>query len=343
MAVVESRPEEDRGAVSSAKKPSGTWSRRITLTLVVAFVLLFPIIAVPLFESYAYVITLGIIALMWIAMSASWNIIGGFAGYISLGHGVFYAVGAYAAGLGLAHWGISPFLFAPVAGLAALAVGFLAGLITLRTRGPAFIISTIALLFLMFLFFDNWDYIGGSSGFDLPLFDFPIQWLKVPFYYGMAVAAMGAVYLSYKVAHSKFGLGLRAISQDETKAEVAGINTRWYKVWAFALSAYFIGFVGALWGYNLTHLRPVAFFAIAIAARMVLMAIIGGRGTVAGPVIGAVLIVGITEFTVRQFGESSLNIAVAGVILIITLLFFPEGIVGSLREKGKLPAFLDWD
>jgi branched-chain amino acid transport system permease protein len=340
VAVVERREgviEETPG-----RKP-GTRSRRVALIAAIALVLLFPLIAYPIFDSYAYVMQVGLLILMWIAMSSSWNIIGGFAGYISLGHGVFFAVGGYSAGLALAHWGISPFLFLPAAGLAAMAVGFLAGLITLRTRGPAFIVATIAMLFLFLLWFDNWDFIGESSGLDLPLFQFPVRFLKVPFYYAMAVSAMGAVYLSYRVAHSKFGLGLRAISQDETKAEVAGINTRWYKVWAFALSAFFIGTAGAIYGYSLTHLRPLTFFAIAVAARMVLMAIIGGRGTVAGPVLGAILIIGVNEFAVRQFGQTALNIVFIGLILVVALLFFPLGIVGSLRKAGKLPAFLDWD
>ena len=350
MAVVERREllEEVPGP-----KP-GRRSRRVTLALSLGLVILFPVIARPVFDSYAYVMQLGMLALMWIAMSSSWNIIGGFAGYISLGHGLFYAIGGYSAGLALAHWGISPFLFLPVAGLAAMAAGFLAGLITLRTRGPAFIVATIAMLFLGLLTFDNWEWIGASSGLDLPLFDLtwigdtfgaenPVEFLKVPFYYAMAVTAIGAVYMSYRIAHSKFGLGLRAISQDETKAEVAGINTRWYKVWAFALSAIFIGMAGAIYGYSLTHLRPLTFFAIAVAARMVLMAIIGGRGTVAGPVIGAILILSVNEVAVRQFGESALNIVFTGLILVGTLLFFPEGVVGSLRKAGRLPAFLDWD
>jgi branched-chain amino acid transport system permease protein len=340
VAVVEMRDQLVDGA--PGRKP-GARSRRVALMVTLALVLLFPLIAIPIFDSYAYVMQVGMLILMWIAMSSSWNIIGGFAGYISLGHGVFFAVGGYTAGLALAHWEISPFLFLPLAGLAAMGVGFLAGLITLRTRGPAFIVATIAMLFLFLLWFDNWNFIGGSSGLDLPLFQFPIRWLKVPFYYAMAISAMGAVYLSYRVAHSKFGLGLRAISQDETKAEVAGINTRWYKVWAFALSAYFIGTAGAIYGYSLTHLRPLTFFAIAVAARMVLMAIIGGRGTVAGPVLGAILIIGVNEFAVRQLGQTELNIVFTGVILVVALLFFPEGIVGSLRKAGKLPAFLDWD
>ena len=284
--IIEKSDEGDLTPTSDGR-PKGVMSRRVTIVVLLAMILLYPFIARSIFSSYNYVMQLGIVVLMWIAMSSSWNIIGGFAGYISLGHAVFYAIGGYVSGMMLIHWGVSPFLTAPIAGLAAVAFGLVAGLITLRTRGPAFIISTIAMLLLTLLFLDNWEFVGGTDGVNLPLPQFPIEWLKVPFYYAMAVGAIGAVYLSYRVAHSKFGLGLRAISQDETKAEVAGINTRWYKVMAFALSAFFIGFVGGIWGYTLTYLRPVAFLAIAIAARMVLMAIIGGRGTVAGPVVGA--------------------------------------------------------
>lgn len=337
------KPVEAEIPPRESKRTPGKTSRRVTVIILLALILLFPFIARPIFPSYNYVMQLGIVVLMWIAMSSSWNIIGGFAGYISLGHAVFYAIGGYVSGMMLIHWGVSPFVTAPLAGLVAVAFGVVAGLITLRTRGPAFIISTIAMLFLTLLFLDNWEFVGGTDGVNLPLAPFPVAWLKAPFYYAMALAAIGSVYLSYRVAHSKFGLGLRAISQDEIKAEVAGINTRGYKVAAFALSAFFIGFVGGIWGYTLTYLRPVAFLAIAIAARMVLMAIIGGRGTVAGPVVGAVLIFAVDEFAVRQFGETSLNIVVVGLLLLIALLFFPQGIVGSLRNSRKLPAFLDWD
>jgi branched-chain amino acid transport system permease protein len=340
--IIDTPVEADVGA-DEQKPPRGTSSRRVTVIALLALILMFPFIARPIFPSYNYVMQLGIVVLMWIAMSSSWNIIGGFAGYISLGHAVFYAIGGYVSGMMLVHWDVSPFLTAPIAGLAAVVFGLGAGLITLRTRGPAFIISTIAMLLLVLLFLDNWEFVGGTDGVNLPLPQFPVEWLKAPFYYAMAIAAIGSVYLSYRVAHSKFGLGLRAISQDETKAEVAGINTRWYKVTAFALSAFFIGFVGGIWGYTLTYLRPVAFLAIAIAARMVLMAIIGGRGTVAGPVVGAVLIFAVDEFSIRQFGETSLNIVVTGSLLLVALLFFPQGVVGTLRNSGKLPKFLDWD
>lgn len=331
----------DEDLLGGAGRPGQT-SRRWFLLVLVMIVLALPL-ARPWIGAYNYVLQVGMIVLMWVTMASSWNILGGFAGYISLGHNVFFGIGGYASGLALAYWGISPFLSAAVSGLIALLIGLLIGLITLRTRGPAFIISTIALLLLTHNMVDNWELAGGASGLSLPLPPLPIEWLKVPFYYGMALCAFGAVWLAHRVSHSKFGLGLRALSQDETKAEVAGINTRLYKVSAYALSAFFIGVAGSLFGYSLSYLRPTTFFEIGLAAQMVLMCIIGGRATVAGPVIGAILITFVNEFSVVQFGATALNIVITGGILVITLLFFPMGIVGSLRESGRLPAILDWD
>lgn len=321
--------------------------RRGASRWLVMAVLLVVLLALPLGRSvigpYNYVIQLVLITFMWVAMASSWNILGGYAGYISLGHAVFLGIGGYVAAVPLFYYGVSPFLTAVIGGLVAMAVGFVAGLITLRTRGPAFIISTIALLFMFLLIFDNIDYFGGTAGLPLPVIPLSRAWLKAPFYYGMLIAAVGSILLSYRVAHSKFGLGLRAIAEDETKAEVAGVPTRFYKILAFALSAFFVGVVGAMWGYSLSFVRPTLFFTVAISAHIVLMTIIGGRGTVAGPVVGTLLIRAIDEFSLIQFGASEINIVIAGALLVAVLLFFPLGIVGTLRSRNWLPGFLDWD
>jgi branched-chain amino acid transport system permease protein len=323
--------------------PTPSRSRYIVVGGVTLFLALLPLAKPLIGQPYNYVLQLGTVGLMWIAMTSSWNLIGGFTGYISLGHNVFFGIGGYTSGLLLLYFGLSPLLTFPVAGVVAVVFGFLVGLVTLRTRGPAFIISTIALLLMVGLVFDNWEFVGGSNGLSLPLPPFSLETVKVPFYYAMLVIAVGSVYLGYRVAHSKFGLALRAIAQDETKAEVAGIDTRRMKVAAFSISAFFVGAAGAVWGYSLTYLRPTIFFTIAIAAEMVLMAIIGGRGTVAGPVVGAILLVALNEISVSQFGSTELNIVVTGGIMLAVLLFFPLGIIGTLRERGRLPGFLDWD
>lgn len=343
MTRVERR--QPAGAAASTR-PHGRrskWPGLLVVGVVTLILALLPLARPWIGRPFNYVMQMGIVVLMWIAMASSWNLIGGFTGYISLGHNVFFGIGGYAAGLLLAYQGLSPFLTAPLAGLIAVAFGFLVGLITLRTRGPAFIISTIALLLMTGLIFDNWDLVGGSNGLSLPLPPFPVAVAKIPFYYAMLLIAAGSVYLGYRVAHSKFGLALRAIAQDETKAEVAGIDTRRMKIAAFSLSAFFVGAAGAIWGYSLSYLRPTVFFIIGVAAQMVLMVIIGGRGTVAGPAVGAILLVALNEVSVSQFGSNELNIVITGVILLVVLLFFPLGVVGTLREQGRLPGFLDWD
>jgi branched-chain amino acid transport system permease protein len=333
--------QRESPVVPTLSRPWWRDSRTIVLAVLVTVLVLVPL-GRPYIGAYNYVLHVMLVTFMWIAIASSWNIIGGYAGYISLGHSVFYAIGGYVSGMLLVYFGISPFLSAPLAGAVASVIGLLFGLISLRTRGPAFIISTIALLLMVRLWFDNWDFIGASNGLSLPLPPFPREWAKVPFYYAMLAAAAGAVYLSYRIRHSKFGLGLRAISQDEVKAEVAGIDVRRYKIAAFAASAFFVAVVGAFWGYSLSYLRPTVFLTIAVAAEMVLIVIIGGRGTVAGPVIGAVLLVSVNEFSIAYFGSSELNIVITGTLMIIVLLFFPEGIVGALRSRGRLPRALDW-
>jgi branched-chain amino acid transport system permease protein len=315
--------------------------RKPFLSLLLGALVLFPLLQVA-YGGFNYWLHMMLYTLMYVAMASSWNIIGGYAGYISLGHNVFFGVGGYLAGALMVFLKISPFLTAPLAGLSALMLGLVVGLITLRTRGPAFIISTIALVLLFRLGFDKWDMLGGANGLSLPLPPFPAERLKLPFYYGMLLTAVAAVYTSYRIRHSKFGLALRAIAEDEIKAEVAGIATNFHKILAFAISGFFIGVAGALWGYYLTYLRPSIFFEIVIAAEMVLMTIVGGRGTVAGPVLGAVLLIVINEFFVAKFGSTELNIVGTGVLMLIVLLFFPDGIVGTLREQRKLPRILDW-
>ena len=325
----------------SLKKPS----RRQKLFLAVLLLLL---VSYPLLQFVVgglnYWLHMLLYTFMYIAMASSWNIIGGYAGYTSLGHNVFFAVGGYFAGVLLVYFDVSPFLTAPLAGLVSMAIGLLVGLISLRTRGPAFIISTIALVMLVKITFDNWDYIGGTNGMTMPpLLDISLDLVKFPFYYYMLIIAIGAVYMSYRIRHSKFGLGLRAISQDEIKAEVAGIPTSYYKILAFGISGLFVGMAGGIWGYYLTYLKPNIFLLIILAAQLVLMTVLGGKGTVAGPVVGAILFIAINEFFVANLGFTELNIVATGLILALVLIFFPSGIVGSLRERGKLPPFLDWD
>lgn len=322
--------------------PARLEARFLILLGLAVLLLLLPALQV-ISDGYNYVLHVLTVIFMYIALASGWNIIGGYAGYTSLGHPVFFALGAYFSGVLLVYQGWSPFWTAPLAGLLATIFGFAFGFITLRARGPAFVISTIALLLLARLVLDNWEWVGGSNGLSLPMIGWPYRFYKIPFYYGMLLTALAAVGVSYRIRHSKLGLFLRAIAMDETKAEVAGIDTRMCKVIAFAVSAFFAGVCGALWGYHQTYLRPTIFLTIGAAADLVLINLVGGRGTVAGPVLGAALRVGLDELVVNQIGSTELNITVTGALMILIMLFFPGGIIGALRERGRLPRLLDWD
>ena len=167
----------------------------LTLVLILALV---PLL-VYVVDGMNYYLHMMLYSFMFIAMATSWNLIGGYTGYTSLGHNVFYAVGGYFSGMLFLELGISPFITAPLAGVVSLGIGFLFGLVSLRTRrGPAFIISTIALLLLLKITFDHWDFIGGTGGVSIPFMKIPLIWAKVPFYYAMLLIAIGAVYLSYR-------------------------------------------------------------------------------------------------------------------------------------------------
>ena len=341
LTVAEIREQRDVAAVKAA---AGGKTQLMIIGGGLLLLALYPIIPLVSGSNLNYSLHLMLFTFLYITMASSWNILGGYTGYISLGHNVFFAVGGYLSGYLLASLGLSPFLTWPAAGLVALLVGFIFGFITLRIRrGPAFIISTIALLMMTRILFDNWELIGGSNGISLPLVDLPVTVVKIPFYYALLILAIVTVYSSYWIKHSKFGLGLRAISQDEVKAESAGIPTSFYKILSFALSGLFVGIAGAFWGQYLTYMRPNIFLVVLIAANLVLMSILGGRGTVAGPVLGAIILIAVNEFFVSQLGSSELNILGTGVIMLVVLLFFPLGIVGSLRKAGRLPKILDWD
>lgn len=335
--ILKARKTYNDGLASSIEKRRATWFP------IGLMVVLMALPALQFVGNYNYVIHLVLYTACYVVMASGWNILGGFTGYISLGHNVFFAIGGYFAGMIFARYGVSTIILAPIAGLVAAMAGYAIGLITLRVRGPSFIISSLALVMIFRIFFENWEFVGGAAGVSLKANSLSVVWAKLPYYYAFVIMAAFAVWVSYKIKHSKFGLGLRAMSKDEIKAESAGIDTRTYKVLAFAISAFFVGMAGAVWGEYLTYIRPNIFLVILISVNMVLMCILGGKGTIAGPVVGAILIVAFNELFVATLGASEINILATGLIMMISLMFFPLGIVGSLAQHNKLPRILNWD
>lgn len=315
----------------SATRSLNLWGKRTLLAALGAFLLAFPFLVPVLYLQH-----LAILILMYVALSSSWNLIGGFAGYESFGHIVFFGTGAYTSALLLIHLGWSPLVTAPLAGLAACLVAFLA-LPSLRTRGAYFAITTLALSLVVQLVIYNADPITqGGRGLFLPLSPWGAEVAKRPFYFAMLLAAAGAVGLSYLVKHSKFGLGLELIRDDEDKAEVVGINTVLYKSLAFILSAFFPGVAGAIHGYYMNYISPAGAFNILISINILLFAIFGGKGTILGPILGAVILIPVSQ-ALNMALRTELHVLLFGVLLILVILYLPGGLASLFQRPTRAP------
>jgi ABC-type branched-subunit amino acid transport system ATPase component/ABC-type branched-subunit amino acid transport system permease subunit len=277
--------------------------------------------------------TVLLLAFLVAIQSISWNIISGFAGYVSLGHTVFLGIGAYTAGILSEQWDVNPLALAPVAGVAAVVVALVVGSVVLRTKGPAFVIITIALLLVFQILAINTPGLtNGSDGITLELPFWPRELQNTPFYYMFLVLMVLTFAFSAWIRRTKFGTGLVAIREDEGKAAVIGIPTTLYKNLAYAASAFFVGAAGAVYAYFLTFLNPLGAFSILASVTVVLGALVGGRGTLWGPVVGAFIVSLASEAATVYGGGSQSRLLLFGLALVIIVLFLPDGLLPTLQR-----------
>ena len=284
----------------------------------------------PLFAS-GYIISFTIQIFMWIALAGSWNLISGFTGYVSFGHVAFFGIGAYTGALLIAkagwHW-----LPASLAGcVPAAALALLIGYPCLRLKGPYFAIAMLGLnevVRALVSYFESFT--GGGSGISLP----PILSIA-PVYYAMGGAAVAVTLLTYQIITSRFGLRLLSIREDEIAAETMGINTSLMKLYAFLLSALFPGIVGGLFAWYSSYIEPLGVFRLLTTITMIIMCLFGGKGTVLGPVLGAVLLSVFKELVWARF--LFVHQAIFGALIVGVVLLMPRGIMGVLQERYRLP------
>jgi len=307
--------------------------RPLALVALVVFVGIFPVVIAPndTYNTIAVFTLIGAIAVV------GWNIFSGYTGYISLGHSVFYGFGAYTFGLASLHWhipgGWEPFLFLPLAGLVAGAFAFPLGWIALRTRRHTFIVISIAWVFIFQLLAYNMRGItGGSSGVLMPLTPWVAPYANLPFYYIAFAMLLVAVFVSWWIRHSKFGLGLLAIRDDEDRALGLGVKTASFKLTAYVLSAFFVGMAGAIFSYYIGSVYPELGFNPAVDITIAIMGFLGGLGTVAGPLVGALFVTPFQQWLGLQFGGQGLDLVIYGALFLAILLLLPRGIVPSLQD-----------
>ena len=301
------------------------------------------LLAYPYLVGSQYYQHIMVMTMMAAVLSSSWNILGGYAGYTSLGHAAFFGLGGYLVAWTHNQCGWHPFISSWLLGLVVFLVALLMGAVLLRTHGSAFVVATIALIFIFRIVALNLkDITNGASGLTQPRPGWDgVQWspefIKIPFHYIMLALLCVTVYASWRIRNSKFGLGLVAIREDEGKAESVGIDTMLYKVLAFGLSAYFMGVAGGFYSYFFTYIDPGFVFDVFTSVTMVLIAILGGRGTLWGPVLGAFIMQPLANWVIGEFGGSSIHLTVFGGILLLVMLFMPNGILPAISEhRGRL-------
>jgi ABC-type branched-subunit amino acid transport system ATPase component/ABC-type branched-subunit amino acid transport system permease subunit len=311
-------------AVRSRLTPGGA-----LVVLAAVALLLYPVVSDSLY--YQNMI---ILSLVFAIGAVGLNVISGYGGYISLGQGAFLGLGAYTlAILSTRVEGVSVWVWVPLAGVVAGLFAALLGVIALRTRGLSFVVMTISFVFLLGLVTTNWPSLtNGTAGITIPLPTWSLDIQNWPFYYALVGLLAISLLMSWRIRRTKFGMGLVAMREDEDKAATVGVNTPVYKLLGFVASAVFVGMAGAIYGYYLSFVDPSGMFSILLSVQILLSMLLGGRGTLFGPVLGAFIIEPLNEFSNNSLGGGNARLIVFGGLMALVVLFLPRGIIPTVRN-----------
>jgi branched-chain amino acid transport system permease protein len=301
------------------------------LLALVAVVLLFPSLAPD-----PFILSVGVVILSYAVLATSWNLVGGFTGYISLGHAAYSGLGGYATALLILRTGMDPWLALVAGGLIVAVIAIPVGIASLRVRGASFVIVSIALVLILQLTFQSWHtFTGGSGGLRVPR-PFGTEVLRPEqherFFYLHAVLLALALLTWWAIERSRLGAGLKAIREDEDKAQALGVPTFAYKLTALVVSAFFTALGGGLYALWFGYLDPIFQFSILVGTYMVLMSLLGGVRSLFGPLLGAVVVGYAVEVFKSQYGDTQLHLVATGVLLGLVVLFMPDGVIPALTS-----------
>jgi branched-chain amino acid transport system permease protein len=316
--------------------------RFLTSKFIIPIFALILLLFVPLFAG-TYTLHMLILIFLYAYLGQSWNILGGYAGQLSLGHGTFFGLGAYTSTLLFIHMGLTPwlgiFIGATLASLCGIFIGFLSFHFGLKSH--FFALATIAFAEIFRLFANTFQWVGGAQGLLVPLKGndpFVFQFIgKEPFYYialAMMILSMGVVYL---LQNSRYGFYFIAIRENEEAAKALGINTLRYKILATGISAFLTALGGTFYAQYVLYIDPPGAFGVLISVEIALRAIIGGTGTIFGPILGSFVLSPLSEIiqSVIGVGKSGVYMMVYGAILMIVCLVMPNGIFPYVKRFFK--------
>jgi branched-chain amino acid transport system permease protein len=298
---------------------------------------------VPLVVKDVYVQNIMVLTLMYAALSQSWNILGGYCGQISLGHALYFGLGAYTTTLLFTKFGVLPWFGMLGGGLISALIALALGYPCFRLRGHYFVIATIVIAEIAYLLFLNWDWAGAALGIDVPVrgdswATFQFTRSKLPFYYFALVFCCVAWLVTWWLEDSKWGYWWRAVKDNPDAAESLGVVVFNSKMGAAAVSAFLTAIGGAFYAQFVSYIDPESVMSFHFSLLMALPAVLGGIGTLWGPVLGAVILIPLTELTRSFIGGSGrgVDLILYGAVIVLISLARPEGLIGlfSRRRKG---------
>jgi branched-chain amino acid transport system permease protein len=315
------------------------------LGLVLGLAIVAGLAAFPLLVDDPYAHSVLILLFLAIITGAAWNIVGGYAGQYSVGHAAYFGVGAYVTMILLSQKQIPPWYGVFVAMAIAVAVALVVGTITFRLRGPYFVLASIAVAEIFRLIALNWKSatngaegilllaippleIGGKVVFDIMALDPARQ--KIPFYFAGLALAVVVIGVNWAVQHSKLGYYFQAIREDQDAAHSLGIHLAFWKNVALVLSAIFTAWAGSYYALYTGFIDPNNTLTTEISVQMVLICIIGGIGTILGPVVGSLVVVPLSEALRATLGPA--HALIYGILVVLVILFMPDGILGFVRK-----------
>jgi len=305
-------------------------------------VLIYPLLFASPFQQ-----RLGALVLLYAIGASAWNIVGGYAGQVSVGHAVFFGCGAYGALAGYQHLGLPPIVGLPLGVLVAVAIAGLIGIPTLRLSGHYFSMATIAVAELVRLVVTNTEWLGGAQGIGGPTVPRTVLDLSftsgLPYYYLFLAVLLGCLALTWHLQRSRIGYYLRAIKDSERAARSLGAAAPRYKLYAYMLSAAMTAVAGGLYAIMFGFVDPESGLGILVSVKMLIMAALGGAGLLFGPLVGAAILVPLEEISNNVLGGqgAGLTFVVYGAIIVLIARFLPAGLLGSIQhrvEAARAPA-----
>ncbi len=289
---------------------------------------------VPLLIRTDYMLSIVFRVFLFAGLGLAWNWVGGYSGQLSLGHAAYFGLGAYGLAM-FANRGVPMWIAVLLAVLAALFFAGIIGKVSFRLRGPYFALCTIAFAEVLRLTAKNLPSVtGGDVGIQVPLL-FPHN-TQLSFYYSAVLLTALGIGITYWLEKSKFGYYLMAIREDEDTALSVGVNTANQKLYALLLSAAVTALGGALYGSLFLYIVPDQVLPLEISTELAIVAMLGGAGTLAGPIVGSLILETSSEVFKNFFKEA--NMLIYGVLIIVVVLFLPGGIVGTLNLKLRKAA-----